>query len=226
MGWIVDYLRSSLGKKQVMAVTGLMLALFVFVHMLSHLLMFSGADAYNGYAHDMQSLGPLLWVLRGGLLSVFLVHVIVAIGLILANKRARPVSYKRFVPVRSRFYSRAMAFTGLLLLAFVVMHLLHFTTGDLWSDFYGHVDGKGRHDVHRMMVLSFQKPLLVGLYLGALAFLCMHLAHGMSSWFQSLGLNHRKYNSIIRVVGPVYGVSVFAGYVAVPLAILAGVIKL
>ena len=225
MRWLSTYLTSSLGKKQIMAVTGLLLSLFVLQHMISHLQVFRGADAYNSYAHSMQGLGPLLWIARSGLIFITLAHIVTAVSLVIHNRRARPVGYRRYRPARSRFYARVMMLTGTLLAVFVVLHILHFTTGDIFPGHYANYDREDRHDVYLNMVLSFSVWWMVVFYIAAMAFLCMHLAHGMSSWFQSLGLRHPKYVGFIRAVGPVYGVVTFLGYISVPLAILAGVIR-
>lgn len=222
MSWFSRYIRSSVGMKHTMALSGLLLALFVLQHMLSHLQVFLSADAYNSYAHSMQSLGGLLWVARAGLLFIFLVHIGAAMRLVAINRAARPVQYKRFKPAVSRFYQRTMAATGLILLGFVVFHILHYTTGTIMPEAFERTDRFGRHDAAGMMILGFQNVAMSAVYIVTMALLCMHLAHGMTSWLQSLGVNHPKYNPIIRVIGPVYGIVVFAGYVSVPIAVLAG----
>lgn len=222
MSWFSRYIRSSVGMKHLMALSGLLLALFVLQHMLAHLQVFISYDQYNAYAKGFQDLGALLWVARIGLLVIFLVHVFTAVRLVMINRAARPVRYRRFKPVATRFYERAMALTGLALLAFVIYHLLHFTTGDIMPENFALQDPKGRHDVARMMVAGFQNVGVSVAYIVAMALLCAHLAHGMSSWFQSLGMNHPKYNPIIRKVGPIYGVVTFLGYISIPIAVLAG----
>lgn len=229
MSWLSRYLNSSLGMKQVMALTGLGLSLFALVHMLSHLQLFISLQAYNDYAAGMQSLGGLLWVARGSLLFIVLVHILTAIRLISGNRAARPQGYKKFKPQRSKLYSRGiMTLSGLLLLAFIVFHILHFTTGTVMTEAFDQhhmVNGVSQHDVSAMVITSFSNPLVAIGYVLLMGFLCLHLAHGMSSWFQSLGLNHPKYNGLISKVGPIFGVLLFVGYASIPLGVLAQVIK-
>jgi succinate dehydrogenase / fumarate reductase cytochrome b subunit len=127
MSWFVSYVRSSVGAKQLMAVTGLGLVLFAIVHMIGHLGMFSGRDHYNAYAHFLQGLGGLKWIARGGLLTLFVVHMITGISLARANAAARPQKYVVQRYTRTTFYARTMALTGMVVMAFIVYHLMHFT---------------------------------------------------------------------------------------------------
>src|SRR5687767_16032122 len=126
MSWFVTYVRSSIGAKHVMAVTGLALVLFAIVHMLGHIAMFGGQDAYNTYAHTLQSLGALKWAARGGLLAILLIHVAAAIALASANSAARPQKYAVFRTRKTTFFARTMTLTGLVILAFIIYHLAHF----------------------------------------------------------------------------------------------------
>lgn len=230
MSWVSSYIRSSVGAKHIMAITGLMLSVFVLIHMLGNLLVFAGQDAMNDYAVTLQGMGALLWVARLGLLGAVALHIASGLRLAALNRAARPVKYKMYKPVRSPFYARAMMWSGLALLFFIIYHLLHFTFGAVQPETYSAMemlpDGTARHDVYSMVVLSFQVPAVAASYVVAMAFLCMHLAHGMSSFFQSLGLNHPKYNNVIRYVGPVYAGIIFTGNTLIPLAILAGMVKL
>jgi len=236
MSWFREFSRSSIGMKQLMAVTGLGLAVFVLAHMLGNLQVFAGRDALNHYAASLQSLGPLLWIMRGGLVLIVLVHIASGLRLVSLNKRARPVPYKVFKPVRSSWYSRYMAMTGLVLLAFIVYHLLHFTLGmadaqayQLWEMPTGEIvtayaEG-ARHDVYGMVIAGFSHPAVAGVYIVVMALLCMHLAHGVTSFLQTLGLNHPKYNAFFKALGPIYGWILFLGNISMPIAILVGWVK-
>jgi succinate dehydrogenase / fumarate reductase cytochrome b subunit len=176
MSWFVSYVRSSVGAKQMMAVTGLGLLLFALVHMIGHLGMFSGRDAYNTYAHTLQSLGALKWIARGGLLAIFVIHLVTGIRLAAANRAARPQKYVVHKLSRTSFYARSMALTGLVILAFVVYHLAHFTLGWVQPDYFHLPDGKGRNDAYTMFVMGFEStPILIS-YLVAVTLLCLHLA--------------------------------------------------
>ncbi len=226
MNWFGRYLKSSVGAKHVMAVTGLLLVGFVLQHMVGNLQVFAGQEAINAYAAGLKKLGPLLWVARIGLIVIFLVHIASALRLVSLNRAARPVAYKMVKSERSSFASRAMAMSGLILLAFLAFHLLHFTLGGgpLKTQF-NLIDAYGRHDVYNMVVLGFQKPAVAISYVVAMLLLCLHLSHGVTSLFQSLGLNHPKYNGIFNLAGPVIATLVLVGNCSMPIAVLAGLVK-
>ncbi len=226
MSWFFSYVRSSVGAKQVMAVTGLGLLLFAIVHMVGHLGMFSGRDAYNAYAHFLQSLGALKWAARAGLVLLVVVHIATAIALVRANSAARPRKYSVFRTVRTSFFARTMALTGLVIFAFIVYHLAHFTLGWVQPDAFHQLDDKGRYDAYSMFVIGFQNTAILISYLVAVTLLSFHLAHGASSWLQSLGWKHPKYDPILDKLGPVLGLVLAVGYAAPPLAVAFNLIKL
>lgn len=226
MSWITRYLKSSVGAKHTMAVTGLALVLFVFLHMLGNLQIFIGQDAINSYAEGMQDLGPLLWIARGGLLLLVVIHIAAALRLVVLNKEARPVKYVRYRPRVTPFYKRVMPWTGLIVLAFIVYHLLHFTIGSVQPDHYQLVDAKDRHDVYRMVILGFQNVPVAISYIVATALLCFHLSHGVTSMFQSLGLNHPKYNGFFSKAGPGFAIIIFIGNSSMPIAAMTGLLRL
>ncbi|MBS1119449.1 MAG: succinate dehydrogenase (or fumarate reductase) cytochrome b subunit, b558 family [Deltaproteobacteria bacterium] len=221
--WFGRYLRSSIGAKHVMAVTGLMLLLFAVVHMVGHLQMFGGQDTYNTYAHFLQSLWEVKWPVRVGLLALLLIHMVVAIGLVAKNRAARPISYAMYKPVRSSGVGRAMAWTGLALFAFLAFHILHFTIGTVQPGSFHTLDPKGRYDAYTMFVRGFQNPGIYGVYFAGMALLAMHLGHGAASWLQSLGWRHPKY--AIDKIGTPVAVFLFLGYMTPPTAVLLGMIK-
>lgn len=228
MSWFNSYIKSSVGAKHVMAITGLGLALFVLVHMLGNLSIYLGRDALNTYAEGLQSMPAVVWAARAGLLVLVLVHLSAAMRLTALNRAARPVKYQVFKPSATPFYARAMASTGIILVAFIIYHLLHFTVGSVMADAYQtyeKIEGYERHDVYSMVVLGFQNVAVAMSYVLAMVLLCMHLAHGVSSFFQSLGLSHPKYRGFIRKVGPVYALIILIGNCSIPLSVLAGIIK-
>lgn len=226
MSWFFSYVRSSVGAKQVMALTGLGLLLFAIVHMVGHFGMFGGRDAYNAYAHFLQSLGALKWAARAGLVLLVVVHIATAIALVRANSAARPRKYAVFRTVRTSFFARTMALTGLVILAFIVYHLAHFTLGFVQPDSFHQLDDKGRYDAYSMFVIGFQNTAILISYLVAVTLLSFHLAHGASSWLQSLGWKHPKYDPILDKLGPVLGLVLALGYAAPPLAVAFNLIKL
>ena len=222
MSWLITYVRSSIGAKQIMAVTGLGLVVFALVHMIGHLSMFAGRDAYNAYAHTLQSLGAVKWIVRGGLLAIFVLHVAMAIRLVAINRAARPVPYVVYRPVSATVAGRTMAWTGVIVLAFVIYHLVHFTFGMVQPEYFHTLDPLKRYDAYTMFVRGFQSVPIYVSYLVAIALLSTHLSHGAISWLQSLGLRHPKYDRLVRAGGPALTAILFLGYMAPPTAILLG----
>lgn len=226
MSWFVSYVRSSVGAKQLMALTGLGLLLFAIGHMVGHFGMFSGRDAYNSYAHFLQSLGALLWILRGGLVLLVVVHIVTGLKLARENSAARPQKYVRVRYTRTSIFARSMTWTGLAILAFIIYHLMHFTLGMVQPDSFHQLDAKGRYDAYSMFVIGFQSTPILITYLVATTLLCFHLAHGAGSWLQSIGFSHPKYRVITTRLGPVLALVLALGYAAPPLGVAFNLIKL
>jgi succinate dehydrogenase / fumarate reductase cytochrome b subunit len=224
VSWLARYFRSSIGAKHVMAVTGLLLVLFAFVHMLGHLQMFGGQDMYNRYAHFLQELWEVKWPVRLGLAGLLAAHAVIAIGLVAKNRAARATPYAVYRPVISRTAGRSMALSGLVILAFVIFHLLHFTLGQVQPAHFHTLDSQGRWDAYSMFVHGFQHPAIYASYLVGIALLSLHLGHGASSWLQSLGLRHPKYPT--DRLGPIVAATLFVGYMVPPTAVLVGFLQL
>lgn len=212
---------SSVGAKMLMAVTGLMLTGFVLAHLSGNLLIFAGAEKFNAYAAWLKSLGALLWVARLGLLGAFVLHVFLAIKLTSENRSARPVKYAHEATMQASFASRYMIHTGLLMAAFVLYHLAHYTFR--WTDpsFAALAEG----DVYGMVMSGFSSPVVSGFYIFSMLALALHLCHGVSSVFQTLGLYHGNLNPITEKLGPIVATIVFIGFSSIPLAVLAGFVK-
>jgi succinate dehydrogenase / fumarate reductase, cytochrome b subunit len=223
MSWFSRYVRSSVGAKHVMAVTGLLLFLFAIVHMVGHLQMFGGRDMYNSYADFLQNLWEVKWPVRAILLGLLVTHIVVAIGLVAKNRAARPVGYAMWKPMRSTAAGRAMAWTGLALFAFLAFHILHFTIGEVQPASFHKLDGEGRFDAYGMFVAGFQNPGIFGVYAAGMVILALHLGHGAASWLQSLGLRHPKY-PFDKLGLPIAGF-LFVGYMLPPTAVLVGLVK-
>jgi len=217
-------LRSSIGKKAVMAVTGLILFGFVLAHLAGNLLVYLGPDALNAYADKLRHMGPLLWALRAGLLATVTAHLWLAIVLTKENRSARPIPYAVLRSAQTTASARTMMVSGLLVTAFLIYHLLHFTFRVTHPDLSHRVDALGRHDVFAMVVLSFHDPRLALSYVAAMGLLCAHLHHGVASWLQSLGLNNERLLPAIERAGRLTAWLIFLGYVSIPIAVLAGVI--
>ena len=226
MSWVQRLYRSSLGAKYVMALTGVMLFFFLIAHLLGNLQVFAGADAMNAYAKGLRDLGPLLWVARIGLLVVAVVHIVTELKLAKANQAARPVAYAKQASRQIKPQTKTMVLSGLVLLGYALYHLAHFTWGFVLHDYSTLVDAQGRHDVFAMVVKSFQCWWVSASYLVALLFLALHLCHGITSAFQTFGLNHAKYACAIKLAGPAVSGALFAGYASIPVACWIGLVKL
>jgi succinate dehydrogenase / fumarate reductase, cytochrome b subunit len=225
MNMLAFLFNSSLGRKYVMAVTGIMLFLFVIVHMLGNLQIFLGPATINDYAVALKSRPWLLWPARIGLLAAFLLHIAAAIQLALENRQARPVKYAQGRPIASSYAARTIVISGLIILAFIAFHLAHFTFSFVDPQFADLDDLMGRHDVYRMMVIGFSSPLISSFYIISMGLLCLHLSHGITSTMQSLGLRSHKTAEGFKVFAIVAAAAIFIGNCAIPIAILAGIIK-
>ena len=223
---ITRFFNSTLGKKYIMAITGFLLFGFVIIHMLGNLQIFIGPAAINDYAEMLKYKAALLWGARLGLLVITILHIVTAIQLVLRNRAARPVKYGTGkAPVAASLTSRTAAISGTIILAFIIFHLLHYTIGGINPELLQLRDATGRHDVFQMMVQGFSNPLIAGFYLLAMALLCMHLSHGVSSMFQSLGLKSGAYDMVIDRVAKVAAGAIFLGNCAIVIAVLAGLVK-
>jgi len=226
MGWWSRTWNSSIGVKMIMGLTGAGLVLFVVGHMLGNLQIFLGPHALNDYAEKLRVLPELLWVARIGLIVILVAHVASAIRLTRMNRAARPVGYRKQKAVQVGYAARTLLLSGLIVLAFVVYHLLHFTFGTIDPEHFHLVDAEGRHDVYSMVVHGFSNPLVVGAYLLATFLLAMHLSHGVSSVFQTTGLNTPKYQPIVRAIGPALAIVLLLGYWSIPLSVAFGLLRL
>lgn len=221
-----EFVRSSVGKKVLMAVTGLLLLGFVIGHAIGNLFIFLGPDALNSYAEKLRHLGALLWVVRTVLLAAVLLHIWASIVVTLENKNARPIEYELKKTIRTTWPKKTMMLSGLFLAGFIVFHLLHFTFRVTHPDISHLEDVLGRPDVYSMVVLSFQNVYLSLFYVAAMAFLCLHLAHGASSWLQTLGWNNERTLPFFEWAGTWIAAALFVGYASVPLSICLGLITL
>lgn len=216
--FFLEFYRSTIGKKVIMAITGLVGVGFVIGHMLGHLQVFQSAEKYNAYAHFLQSLGGLLWLARLVLLGAVILHVTMALQLSARARASRPVGYERRTPQVSTWASRTMLVGGVLLLAFIVFHILHFTTLTIFPEYE-------RLTVYNRMIVAFHKPLLLAFYVLATLALGLHLYHGAWSSMRTLGLTRASANPLQRKIPAAIAAIVTIGFLIVPLAIAANVIK-
>ena len=215
---------SSLGKKYVMAITGLLLFLFVVAHMAGNLQVYLGREQMNAYAELLQSKQGLLWTARAGLFVIAVLHVISALQLAAENRAARPESYAEGKPIAT-VASRTILLSGLIVFAFIIYHLLHFTLGVTNPDFVDLHDAAGRHDVYAMVVEAFRNPYVSVFYVISMGLLCLHLSHGVSSLFQSLGIRRKATVASFNRFAQVSAILIFIGNCSIPLSILAGVVR-
>ena len=210
----------------IVAVTGLVLIVFVIGHLLGNLQIFLGPDWVNSYAEHLRALGPLLWAIRVFLLVNVFLHIFYTISLAIENRRARPVHYKRKDYVKATVASRYMVMSGLIILAFILYHLAHFTVRVIDPRFLLlKADPLNRYDVYSMMVYGFQNILVSAFYVLGMFLLALHLSHGASSFFQSLGLNDQKLTPRLATTGRILAWLIFAGYTSIPVAVLLHLVK-
>jgi succinate dehydrogenase / fumarate reductase cytochrome b subunit len=210
-------LTSSIGLKLVMAVTGVILSFFVLGHMLGNLQAFQGAEAIDDYGKLLRKEPALLWTARLGLLAAVGLHIYAYLALSKRNVQARPQGYREKKSRESSYASRSMTITGPLILAFIIFHILHMTTGTVHSTFE---EGAVYHN------LTTGLTGLIGLiYILAMVMLAFHLWHGVWSMLITLGLPEGRYGSLGRTAATVFTVVVIAGFIAIPLGVMAGVLK-
>ena len=221
----LNYLKSSIGKKQVVATTGLMLILFVIGHLAGNLFMFGGPNAFNHYAEKLRGLRPALYVVEYGLLFVFLTHIFFTYLVVLENIQARGVGYAVSKSVGERsFATRLMPYTGTFLLAFVIWHLIDFTFVDRLGPQGVLPDGKN-YELYGVVYNAFMNPVHSGLYIVAMFCLGFHLAHGVQSFAQTFGFNSPRLTPLISFISNLFGFFIAIGFSTIPVFVLLDCVK-
>ena len=218
--------KTSIGKKILMACTGLLFIGFVTGHLIGNLQIYMGQDQINTYAHALKGLGVALWGIRIFLLCFFGFHIWFGIKLWWENKTSRPINYQVKTNIESTFSSRTMIYSAVLIFLFVVYHLLHFTFISTNPEYATLTDSLGRFDVYSMMILGFKNYLISGVYAIAVLFLAFHVSHGVFSLFQTLGLVTPRCQPWLQRLANLYGFLIFLGYVAIPAGVLFNIVKL
>ncbi len=235
--------RSSLGRKYLMAATGLMLVGFLVVHMIGNLKIFLGADDLNHYALMLKYRAWGLWGFRIGLLAVALVHATCAISLAIENRLARPQAYRQSKTMRASLASITMVISGLIVAAFVIFHLLHFTVqvgpfqkyeklkspiaveSGIFETLAPVDPGQAYPDVYEMVIQGFSNHWISMAYFVGVGLLCFHLSHGIQSMFQSMGWRSEASGPLLAGLAWVVAIVIFLGMSAVPTAVLLGVVR-
>jgi len=212
------FYESTNGKKVVMAATGVALFGFVIVHLLGNLQVYLGPGKLDDYGRLLRQNPAILWGARTFLLLAVVLHITSATQLYFLKKRARPIAYAKKVPTTSTYASRTMYWSGPILLAFIIYHLLHFTTGTV-------LPGFKEGAVHENLVRGFSNPLVSGFYILAMVMLCTHLYHGIWSIFQSVGFGHPRYVPKLKAFAKVTAIALAAGNISIPVSVLLGIIR-
>lgn len=224
-GGVNTFFRSSIGRKYIVGVTGILLVLFVIAHMIGNLQVFLGPKAINDYAAFLKSIPGPLWIARIGLIGAFVLHLSFALKLKWESMQARPQPYSADATVKATVNSRIMALSGSLILLYVVGHLLHFTFGLILPEYFNFHDSEGRHDVYAMIIKGFQVPAVSIVYIVAMLLLWSHLSHGISSVVQTLGFRSGRNAKVVDMVGPILSTILVVGYISIPFSILVGIVR-
>jgi succinate dehydrogenase / fumarate reductase cytochrome b subunit len=221
MGSLGDTLRSSIGAKVIMALTGLIMIGFLFGHLGGNLLIFLGPEAINGYTEGLHKMPLVVWGTRIVLAVSVIFHINTAVRLTRANQAAKPTKYAVAHHVAATLPSRTMFPTGLVLLLYIAYHLAHYTFRVTNPEFRL----LPANDTYSMVVMAFQNSIVAGAYVVAMIALGFHLNHGGQSAFQTLGINHKKYNFLIKRAFPMLCGLLAIGFISIPVAVTLGIIK-
>ncbi len=220
----IGFYQATIGKKVVMAVTGVILFGYVLGHLIGNLQIYSpDTQQINNYARFLHSHVLLLWAVRALLLASVVLHITASVQLWLLKQKARPEAYVKKDDVPASYAARTMIWSGPIIAAFVVFHVLHLTVGSVLPL---HTLPDGDMDVRANVITGFRNPAVAIFYIVAMALLCMHLYHGLWSMFQSLGVNHPRYTPIIKKFAAAFAWFVAIGNISIPVAVLAGVLTL
>ena len=219
MNKVQAYLKSSLGRKQIVAITGLMLIGFLIGHLAGNLFIFMGPEAFNAYAKKLQSLRPGLLIVEAGLLGIFLLHVILTISIVRENRAARPVAYAVQDPKgkKSNLAAVVMPMSGFIVFAFVVVHLLDFTFADHHSS--DSIVAGVNLGLYGLVYNSFLNPLHSLFYIVAMFCIGLHLNHGVQSFIQTMGWQHPTLTPLVKKTSAAVALLISVGFSSIPLYI-------
>jgi succinate dehydrogenase / fumarate reductase cytochrome b subunit len=220
----IQFFKTSVGAKLLMAISGAVLLLFVLVHMLGNLQVYLGREAYNAYAAFLQGQVEILWLARSVLLLCVCAHLWAGWRLAWLSQQARPIPYQQKIYTRASYASRSMVLSSLVVLGFILYHLAHFTLG-ISNAHYHLVDSAGQHDVYSMLILEFQQPVIALTYALSMFFLALHIRHGAYSIFQTLSIAQTTQQSFYMNLGSAYAAVILVGNLSFPLVVQMGLLK-
>ena len=219
-----EALQSQVGRKILTGLTGIFLVLFIIFHLGGNLAILGEPDAMNRYSMFLHDMGPLLWIARIGLLAVFLIHAWLGISIWLRKRKARPTNYAVYSskggPSKQGLSSRSMAFTGVVLLIFVIFHINTFALGETQTVM---IDGQETHDIKSLVIDTFENSALYAFgYAFVMLLLGTHLGHGIWSAFTSLTLTSKKASAVVYTIGVLLAIVLAVGFLFIPLYIYFG----
>jgi succinate dehydrogenase / fumarate reductase cytochrome b subunit len=221
MNRLLHLLSTSIGRKLIVALTGIVLVLFVIGHVSGNMTIYVGQPALNNYAHFLQA-SPMLWVVRLAMLLIVLLHIALGIAVTRENRLARPVNYQAACPWYLRLYQRRMIITGKVLLVFIVAHVAHLTFGAGVGEVYQLKDASGHADVYSRVVYAFRNPWIASAYIVAMLLLAMHLKHTVRALFQTLGFFRENYFDFYEWLSWAVTLAVVGGFISIPLSVQLG----
>lgn len=234
MASLINYLKSTILSKVVMAITGVLLVLYIIIHTAGNLLIYLGPDSINTYSQFLHSLGPLLWVIRVILFLALVFHIITSVYLKLLNLNAKPDKYAVKNYMKAKLTSRTMLWTGVMIFSFVVYHIMHFTMHitnpeHVKPETYSLPNAVNevllqRTDVFSMVVAGFQNPFISIIYIIGVIIVGFHLNHAIQSMFQTLGFNQKNYFSFIEKSSTILSIIIVVCLISIPISILLGLV--
>lgn len=220
----INFSNHLVGKKLIMAFTGIFLFFFVSVHLIGNSSIFFGPDGINAYTQKLHSMPALVWIFRLIMIAFFSIHIYFGIQLYLENKNSKPVQYAVKKSLRATFASKNMIWTGISIAVFLIYHLLHFTFRVISVGPLG-VDSMQRPDVYSMVLAGLTEIPSLIIYIFGLTALVLHLSHGIQSLFQTAGITTENIQTSVIKASKAAAVIIFIGYLAIPAAIIAGILK-
>ena len=221
MNRFLHLLRTTIGRKLIVAVTGVVLILFVIGHVSGNMTIYVGQSALNNYAHFLQT-SPMLWVVRLAMLAIVLLHIALGIAVTWENRAARPETYHAGCPLYLRLYRARMIISGVVLLAFIAGHVAHMVLGAGIGEVFHLKDASGIVDVYSRVVSVFQNTWIAGIYIIVMLLLAMHLKHTVRAVFQTLGFFRENYFEFFEILSWAVTLAVVGGFISIPLSVQLG----